>query len=168
MGDDGAGQLSDYDNTSEEIFWRSAPGRYAVALGPEERALLKELPLQLRQAFSDDPQGANFRRLFPPAYAADVDAEAGYRSLVGKELEDNKAAALETLSRTADATELTADELDAWLRALNDIRLWLGTLLDVSEEETSDEPQDPPHILYHVLTALQSLVIDTLAEDFDV
>ncbi|HTV11621.1 MAG TPA: DUF2017 family protein [Acidimicrobiales bacterium] len=147
------------------MFWRSSPGHYAVDLGPEERALLRELPLQLRQAFSADREGSNFRRLFPPAYHDDQKAEEGYRALVGKELEESKGAALETLSRTADASELTDEEMSAWLRALNDIRLWLGTLLDVSEDETTDDPDDPPHILYHVLTALQSLVIDVLAED---
>ncbi|HUB69616.1 MAG TPA: DUF2017 family protein [Acidimicrobiales bacterium] len=167
MGDDGAGQLSDYDESSQDIFWRCGPGRYAVELGPEERALLKELPLQLKQAFSEESERANLRRLFPPAYATDPQAEAGYRALVGQELEGNKAAELETLSQTAEATELSAEELDAWMRAINDIRLWLGTLLDVTEEEMPDDPQDPPHILYHVLTALQSLVIDALAEDLD-
>jgi hypothetical protein len=33
----------------------------------------------------------------------------------------------------------------------------------VGEDETADEPDDPPHLLYHVLTAIQSLVIDALS-----
>jgi hypothetical protein len=165
LGNDGAGQLSETDDSSQALFWRSAPGRYTVDLGPEERALLRELPLQLRQAFSANPEGSNFQRLFPPAYEDDPEAETGYRAMVGRELEQSKGAALGTLSETADATELSDEELNSWLRALNDIRLWLGTLLDVSEDETGDDPEDPPHILYHVLTALQSLIIDALCEE---
>ena len=71
--------------------------------------------------------------------------------------------ALDTLAKTADAKELTEAELEAWLRALNDIRLWLGTLLDVTEDESEQEPEDPPHMLYHALTALQAIVIDVLS-----
>jgi len=157
--------LSDDDAWGAEGFSRAGPGRYRVTLGREERALLRDLPAQLKEALAEEPGSESFRRLFPPAYALDSEAEEGYRSLVGKELEQSKGAALETLSRTAEATELSAEELGTWVRALNDIRLWLGTLLDISEDEAEDEPDDPPHVLYHVLTGLQSLVIEALAED---
>ena len=65
----------------------------------------------------------------------------------------DRALALDTLSKTADATELSEEQLDAWVRALNDIRLWLGTLLDITEDEPDEGPEDPPHLLYHLLTA---------------
>ena len=143
--------------------WRAKDGTYHVELGVEDRAVLRELPMQLRQAVAANPNDNAFRRLFPPAYANDATAEAEYRRLVGEELDESKAAALETLARTADADELSAEELDAWLRALNYVRLWLGTVLDVSEDPRADEPMDPPHILYHVLTWVQSLVIDALS-----
>lgn len=143
--------------------WRDKDGSYRVDLGAEDRALLRELPAQLRQAVAANPKDDAFRRLFPPAYADDPRAEAEYRALVGQELSDSKAHALETLAKTADAKVLTGEELDAWLRALNDVRLWLGTVLDVSEDEQGDEHQDPAHILYYVLTWVQSLVIDALS-----
>jgi Domain of unknown function (DUF2017) len=161
VGDDGAGQLSSGPRHSP--LWCSGPGQYQVELGAEERALLRELPMQLRDAIAANRQDEAFRRLFPPGYSDNPEAEADFRSLVGQELEESKAQALETLAKTADSTELTEEEMDAWLRALNDIRLWLGTLLDVGEDETVDEPEDPPHLLYHVLTAIQSLVIDALS-----
>jgi hypothetical protein len=144
-------------------MWCSGPGEYQVDLGAEERALLRELPMQLRDAIAVNRDDEAFRRLFPPAYADNAKADADFRSLVGQELEESKSQALETLAKTADATHLTQDEMDAWLRALNDIRLWLGTLLDVGEDETAAEPDDPPHLLYHVLTVIQSLVIDALS-----
>jgi Domain of unknown function (DUF2017) len=125
--------------------------------------VLRALPTQLRDAIAANPKDDAFRRLFPPAYENDPQAEQEYRHLVGPELDEKRSAALDTLAKTADATELTEEELEAWLRALNDIRLWLGTLLDVREDEAEDEPEDPPHMLYHALTALQAIVIDVLS-----
>lgn len=143
--------------------WRGKDGVYRVDLDTEDRAVLRELPLQLSRALVSNPKGEAFRRLSPPAYASDPAAEDEYRRLVGQDLSDAKVAALETLAKTADAKELTEEELDAWLRALNFVRLWLGTVLDVSEDDDADEPEDPPHILYHALTWLQALVIDALS-----
>ena len=163
MGDDGAGHL----NAPE---WqlplrRSGPGCYEVALSAENRELLRTLPAQLSAAIAADPKDAVFRRLFPPAYANDELAEQEYRRLVGPELDQGRTLAFETLSKTADATELSEEELDAWVRALNDIRLWLGTLLDVSEDQTDDDPDDPPHLLYHLLTEIHGLAVEALLGD---
>jgi hypothetical protein len=48
------------------------------------------------------------------------------------------------VQETAGRERLTAEELDAWLRALNDLRLVLGTRLDVTEEMYEAEI-DPAH-----------------------
>jgi len=161
VGHDGAGQLTTDDEGLP--LRRSGPGVYQVDLGAEERALLRELPAQLRDALAADKGDVALRRLFPPAYANDPDAEADYRRLVGVELEEAKVQALETMSKTAESTQLSEEEMEAWLKALNYLRLWLGTLLDVTEDDTGEGPEGPPHILYHVLTGLQSLVIDALS-----
>jgi Domain of unknown function (DUF2017) len=142
---------------------RSRRGSYEISLSTEDREVLRALPTQLRDAIAANPKDEAFRRLFPPAYANDPEADEEYRQMVGPELDERRSVALDTLAKTADATELTEEELEAWLRALNDIRLWLGTLLDVSEDEAEQEPEDPPHMLYHALTALQSMVIDVLS-----
>ncbi len=49
------------------------------------------------------------------------------------------------LAETAARDRLTAEELDAWLRALTDLRLALGTRLEVTEEtyEREIDPRDP-------------------------
>jgi Domain of unknown function (DUF2017) len=125
--------------------------------------VLRALPTQLRDAIAADPKDDAFKRLFPPAYVNDPEAEQEYRHLVGPELDEQRTLALDTLAKTAGATELTEEEMEAWLRALNDIRLWLGTLLDVTEDESDDVPEDPPHMLYHALTALQAIIIDVLS-----
>jgi len=119
--------------------------------------------MRLRAAIAVNRNDPAFRRLFPPAYENDEKAEDEYRHLVGIELDESRSHALETLSKTADAIELTQEQLEAWLRALNDIRLWLGTVLDVSEDDVDDEPEDPPHILYQVLTLLQELAVSALS-----
>jgi hypothetical protein len=120
--------------------------------------------MQLRDAIAVSHRDAAFRRLFPPAYANDAKAEEEYRHLVGHDLDEGRTHALETLAATADATELSREELEEWLRALNDIRLWLGTVLEVTEDEPASTLEDPPHILFHVLTWLQELVIEVLDE----
>jgi phytoene dehydrogenase-like protein len=142
-------------------LWRDKDGSYRVELGSTERAVLRELPEQLRQAVAANPKDQAFKRLFPPAYEKDPAAEAEYRKLVGHELSEEKLLALETLAKTADAKELTQEQLDTWMRALNDIRLWLGTVLQVTEDQ--ELPDDPPHALYHMLTWVQSLAVDALS-----
>jgi hypothetical protein len=59
--------------------------------------------------------------------------------------------------------ELTPDQADEWLRALNDVRLALGTALDVSEETPEELPDDDPrspHLgVYHWLTFVQDSLV---------
>ena len=50
---------------------------------------------------------------------------------MGSELLDGRRAALELVAETVDHDRLSAEEADTWLRALNDLRLVLGTRLDV-------------------------------------
>lgn len=163
MGDDGARHLSAARRRAP--LRRCGPGRYAVAFGTEDREVLRALPVQLGAAIAARPEDAVFRRLFPPAYADDANAEEEYRSMVRPDLDEARALALDTLAKTADATELSDEQLDAWLRALNYIRLWLGTLLDISEDEPDDEPEDPAHLLYYLLTAWQELVVSVISEE---
>jgi hypothetical protein len=163
LGDHGAGHLNAPE--WQLPIQRSGPGCYEVVLSAENRELLRTLPAQLSAAIAANPKDAVFRRLFPPAYANDEMAEQEYRRLVGSELDQSRSLAFETLSKTADATELSQEQLDAWVRALNDIRLWLGTLLDVSEDQTDDGPEDPPHLLYHLLTEIQGLAVEALLGD---
>ena len=65
---------------------------------------------------------------------------------------------------TAGRDRLDAGELDRWLAALNDLRLVLGTRLDVSEDEFADgfDP-NAPHAyelaVYAFLTWLQEAAI---------
>ena len=84
--------------------------------------------------YSSDPDDPALRRLQPSAYEDDAEAEEEYGRLMHGELESGRRDALRLLAETADQDRLTVDELDAWLRALTDLRLALGTRLDVTEE----------------------------------
>jgi hypothetical protein len=138
-------------------------GRYELRLSPPERDLLRDLPRQLKEllAETDDP---SLRRLFPPAYIDDPEGEAEYRHLVGEDLLAGRQAALDIMAATVDATDLDEAQITAWLSCLNDLRLVLGTQLDVSED---DAPLDTPtHQVYYYLTMLEDAVISALASQY--
>ncbi len=69
------------------------------------------------------------------------------------------------MAATIDATDLDEQQLTAWLSSLNDLRLVIGTQLDVSEDE---EPGSTPiHQVYYYLSMLEEAVITALASQFD-
>ena len=124
---------------------RTRGGDYRLRLSDGERALLRRLPAELIALLAADPDDPALRRLRPSAYEEDSEAEDEYRRLMEGELEAGRREALRLLAETADRDRLTAEELDAWLRALTDLRLALGTRLDVTEEvyERAIDPRDP-------------------------
>jgi hypothetical protein len=145
---------------------RTRDGRYTVSLGDEERALLAALSGQMREVLQQ-PEDPALRRLFPPAYAAEEDKalQEEYHRLMGEDLLARHCEALDVLEHSAPAESLTAEQLDGWLRALNSIRLLLGTRLDVSEEDDPRLQRDPEHVLYYFLGYLQECALDAMAGD---
>jgi hypothetical protein len=143
---------------------RTRQGRFAVSLNADERNLLRVLPGQLRTILTetDDP---GLRRLFPPAYSSPDHKEQAeeYRRLMTEDLVTRHGEALDTLERTAGATELTADELDGWMRSLNSLRLVLGTRLAVTEEDDPTTHMTDEHTLYYFLGYLQECAVEALS-----
>ena len=124
---------------------RTREGDYRLRLSDAERDLLRRLSAELLGLLVDDPDDPTLRRLRPSAYEDDPEAEDEYRRLVQAELEQGRREALRVFSETADRERLTAEELDTWLRALTDLRLALGTRLDVTEDTYAQDidPRDP-------------------------
>ena len=124
---------------------RTPDGDFLLTLSGDERELLRALPGQLRSLLEADPADPAFRRLFPPAYEEDPESEDEYRRLMREELLDGRRAALEIVETTAGQDRLSEEDVHAWIGALNDLRLVLGTRLDVSEElyEAELDPRDP-------------------------
>ena len=149
---------------------RTRGGAYRLRLSRDERVLLRVLHAELGSLL-EDPDDRGLRRLFPPAHA-DPDRDAEYRGLVRDQLVDGRTRALETLERTLERETLTAEEADAWLRVLNDLRLVLGTRLDVTEETMLAEldPNDPDaqqYAVYAYLSWLQEELVGALSTGID-
>jgi hypothetical protein len=143
------------------VLDRTPDGRVQLRFSPEERALLAAVASDLRAQLEDEFDDPSFRRLFPPAYD-DAEHEKAYRDLAGDELLDGRREALELLAATARNDYLSAVEADAWLRALNDLRLVLGTRLDVQEDTLIDRPQSPELALYGYLSWVQEQLVAAL------
>jgi len=145
---------------------RTRGGDFQLRLPPEERDLLRTLPNQLRELLlTDDP---SLRRLFPPAYVDDPEHEEEYRRLMADDLVRRRQAALDIVEETIDAERVNEEQLTAWMGAINDLRLVLGTRLDVSEEMDidnleDDDPLTPAFALYGYLGWLQEQIVAALA-----
>jgi Domain of unknown function (DUF2017) len=145
-------------------------GRFEVRLPNEERVLVRGLLGDLRALLSLGPEDPRVRRLYPEAYAEDADRQAEYRRLTQEELQSGRLAAVDVVEDTVDARELTADELTAWMQAINALRLVLGTMLDIKEDDQAltldrDDPDAPTMALYGYLgVLLEELVEAQLGE----
>jgi hypothetical protein len=146
---------------------RVGPGRYAFALDDEGRAFVAELVGQLRTLLEDTTDDPNLRRLFPTAYHADEERDREYQQLARDELLDRRLTALDVVRTTLEATELDQAQLTAWMGAVNDLRLVLGTTLDVTEDgrpPTSDDPTAPLYAAYAYLSVLLEEVVSALGD----
>lgn len=129
-----------------------------------ERELLASLPGQLVELLDENDQDdPALARLFPDAYsAADADLAEEYRRLMSDDLRDRHRAALETLASGAHAEHVSAEDLYAWMTALTQLRLVIGTRIGVTEEWDPDE-DDPTAAVYGYLSWLQEQVVDALS-----
>jgi Domain of unknown function (DUF2017) len=119
------------------------------------------------------PEDPVLARLFPDAYGDDPEAAGDFRRYTEQGLRDGKVAAartvLATLPDEGGRIRLSAGDAEAWLRALNDVRLALGVLLEIKEDyerELADEtPADPRSAylqVYDWLTFLQETLVRSL------
>lgn len=142
---------------------------FVIKLPEEERELLASLPgqlVELLDATAGDATALSdpaIARLFPDAYsAADSDLADEYRRLMTDDLRERHRAALETLAAGARAERVDEGELYAWMTALTQLRLVLGTRLGVTEDTIPPE-DDPAYAVYSYLSWLQEEVIDALS-----
>jgi hypothetical protein len=154
----------------EPSIVRRSDGRFDVDIPADQRDVLRDLPDQLRRllAESEPDTDAALRRLFPTADLDDPEHAAEFDRLVREDLLSQRASAIETMERTLDAEQLGEDELVAWLGVLNDLRLVLGTRLDVTEETTpddfrADDPRAAAYALYAYLTYLEDEIVQALS-----
>ena len=146
---------------------RTRSGQYELRLSAEEREILRGLPAQMRDALAlgkDDPAVA---RLNPSACLDDAEVDAEYHQMMDDDLNAGRIAALDTFEKTVDNDRLDEEEALAWMRAINDTRLVLGTRLSVSEDPgerqiSADDPRAPGFALYDYLSLLTQELVEAL------
>ena len=135
---------------------------YSLNIDSDDRKTLNTLLDQLRDVLMNDSSSDIARRLFPAAYHQDEQHEQEYQRLMRDELLSSRLSSLSLATSllereaTAGKVELTADELDALMRSINSLRLVLGTLLDVDEDEFDAhlEEGDPAYGQYQLYSYL--------------
>ncbi|HEV7656095.1 MAG TPA: DUF2017 domain-containing protein [Mycobacteriales bacterium] len=120
----------------------------------------------------ETPEDPALARLLPDAYRDDPDAAGEFRRLTETSLRRDKVTAADRLLATLPGdgpgeVRLDADTTESWLATINDVRLALGTRLEVSEEMAEPDPEDPDapaYVVYLWLTELQGVLIE-VADD---
>ena len=167
--------------------FRAKGARVQLKLEPLEREVAADLLAQLQDlvagpqtpdaqdplaaevgiaASAERPADPALLRLFPDAYREDDEAAGDFRRFTEASLRrqkaDNARTARQTLDRQDSTITMTPEEARAWMLALNDLRLTLGTRLGVTQERPTGSGAQPD-MLYDWLTWLQSTCIDALA-----
>jgi hypothetical protein len=151
-------------------FFEKKGDRFSVRLGKHERDLLVELVRRSRTLLetedpSSDPAVA---RLFPAAYRDDPLRNLEYETSLGGAPRSGKLQALDTMERTANARALSEEDFLTWMGVVNDLRLVLGTRIEVTEESTEEDfaaggPRDAYHV-YQFLGWVQQEMLFALGE----
>jgi Domain of unknown function (DUF2017) len=143
-------------------------------LGPEpdevsDDPLAAALGIGTRSTPPEDPA---LRRLLPDAYGDDPEAAADFRRFTELGLRERKrsaaATALETLGEGSKSVVLDLEQARAWLGALNDARLTLGTRLNIEEDwghrlsEAESDEELYQLAVYDFLTELQELLVQAI------
>ncbi|MGY1682585.1 DUF2017 family protein [Geodermatophilus sp. SYSU D01176] len=135
-------------------------------------ALLLDQLDQLLTADAEDVAGDPvIDRLLPAGHRTDPELAADYRELTESALRAGKTDDLATvragLPPDGGTVRLDPEQAAAWLRTSNDLRLALGTRLDIQEDTEPPEDltseQGQQLAVYYWLTGLQGSLVDALA-----
>jgi hypothetical protein len=145
------------------------------------RSLTSQLVTVLEQRASDTPADTELAevgiggatvapadpalaRLLPDAYSADPTASAEHRRLTESGLLERKLAnartVLATLARRN--SQLSADDAQAWLRTLTDLRLTLASRLGIESDQDRGTGSPGVIAIYGWLGHLQSTLVDAI------
>ncbi|MFE4310151.1 DUF2017 domain-containing protein [Streptomyces sp. NPDC056891] len=182
----GGGAAVALDDVEISIL-RSLAVQLMELIGPGDEPAKDADPLAalFAEGPSKPPSDPALKRLFPDAYGDDSEelraAASDFRRFTENDLRARKredallvVRALDALSADAAGEggavlKLTPDESRAWLGALNDLRLTIGTRLEVTDEEgeqlyrlPDSDPRKPMVMAYLWLGALQESLVETL------
>jgi hypothetical protein len=122
---------------------------YVARFAPDEVNVLRKVAAEVVALLTDgfDRDDPVVDRLFPDVYPDQPDASAEYRRFTEGELKTSKidqAGAILAALPSSGGTEvkLDAESAEAWLRALNDVRLALGVRLEIRDETSLESELD--------------------------
>lgn len=151
------GMLDERESTSPTDELEAITGMKTGNVTPPEDATMKRLlPDFFRQ-----------QREHPAGSAAAESLNSALRSLHEPTIIDAKKVAaqrvLETVPNGGGRFELTEDDANAWIAAINDVRLALGTMLEIGPQGPDRLPVEHPmagHLdVYQWLTVLQEYLV---------
>ncbi len=146
-------------------------GGWRITLGVDERSLLIRMMGEFEALITGPDDNELLSRLFPVAYPEDEEKEAEYQRLMREELVASRLSAIESVVTTLDPehTELLSEgETIAFMQSINAIRLVLGSLLGITDDESADDADDgdsPEHQLYDFLGWLLEWTVRSLSPD---
>jgi hypothetical protein len=120
---------------------------FVVALSDDEAELVRRLLAEMGELLTGDAQGELTARLFPVVHPDDPEQEAEYQRWMRPELVESKLAAIGTVDHALSGDgRLDEGGMIAFMQAVNSVRLVLGTMLGISDEEQPDEDDaDSPY-----------------------
>jgi hypothetical protein len=177
-------------------LFRYRRGRYVATFSDVEARVLADLADQVRTMLaarrterpvdplaaltgmtlgpSTAPEDPAIARLLPDYHHDDADLSAALRILYEPALIASKDAAavvmLDSMPRGGGTVRLEEGTAQAWLQALNDIRLALGVRLDISQDDEDppaasappDSPEFAMYATYRWLSVVQESLVDAL------
>jgi Domain of unknown function (DUF2017) len=152
-----------------ELLYDGMPPRVSESSDPLAELLDNDGP-------TSPPEDVVLQRLLPDAYKTDDQAAAEFRRFTERGLRAGKAAdakrvltALEESPSVTGGITLESDDQLAWLRALNDLRLAIGTRLGIEQDDyavwenlPADDPRRLTYDLYDWLGYLQSALLHNI------
>jgi hypothetical protein len=149
-------------SSERRAFGRGRNG-YVLRIAPQERALVVRLLDELAELLSSPAEQPTTARLFPVVHPDDAEREAEYQRLMREELVASRLAGIASvkgmLQGSAKKVTLTEEQLTSFMQAVNGVRLVLGTILDVSEDDDVAEIED--HVPEYQLYAYLSWLLDS-------
>lgn len=116
---------------------------FVVALAADEARVIRRLLGELAELVSSDSPSPLLERLFPVVHPDDPEQEAEYQRLMRPELVQSKLAAIESVTAALDGGgRFDEAGLIAFMQAVNSVRLVLGTMLGITEDDQDDDEED--------------------------
>jgi hypothetical protein len=148
---------------------QAVDGGWRIGLDADERSLLIRLMGELRALLTGPDDNDLILRLFPAAYLDDEEKEAEYQRLMREELVTSRLSAIESVTAVlqGDPGELLDEgQTVAFMQSINAVRLVLGAMLGISDDESADEADaadSPEHHLYDFLSWLLEWTVRSLS-----